>query len=324
MTSPFHPSEQLTITLPITRSAEETAVRFAARQPTPEKAEQVRRNTLAVWVMHDYCQMMGIATDLDAGDSWQPLQQLGADVADLELVGVGRLECRPVGVADRDCYVPPEVWTDRIGYVAVQLDEANLEATVLGFVPTVTTEYLPLSQFRSLEQLIDRIHAPTTVSQTSPSFDAITNLGSWLVGQVTAGWQTVEALLDSLNAEPAFAFRGAVETVEPMVSDRTRRAKLIHLSTAEINYPLVLVMELATRPDGRRSVRAQVHAIESGTFLPESLRLAVLDQTGVTLLETQAREADDYMQLRFRGSPEEQFQLQIELGDTILTEEFMI
>jgi hypothetical protein len=125
--------EDFALPLPITRMARRTAEEFANRQPTPQKAEQVRLNTLAVCVVNDYLQMMGIPTDLSVGDSWNPVVLLGADVADLEVTGVGRLECRPVRMHQQTCHIPPEVLSDRIGYVVVQIDESSLEATVLGF-----------------------------------------------------------------------------------------------------------------------------------------------------------------------------------------------
>lgn len=306
------------LTLPLTQSTWETATRFAQQQPTPEKAEQVQRNVLAVYAVRDYCQMMNIPTDLAASDLWHPLKRLMADVADLELVGLGRLECRPVNPTDRTCFIPPEVWADRIGYVAVQLDEAASEATLLGFVPSVTSEYLPLTQLRSIDSLIDQIHVLQQAANRST-----TNLGQWLTGQLTAGWQTIESMLTLLNAEPAFAFRGPVEAAES-TDQRTRHAKLLQLSTAEVDYPLVLVVEVSPRSDDRRTVTAQLHPIESRTFLPDQLQLSVLDQSGSVLLSTQARSTDDYIQLRLRGLPGEPFRLQIALGDATLMENFVI
>lgn len=350
MTSTTHPSQHLA--LPITRSAREIASQFARQQPTAEKAEQVRLNTLAVCAVNDYCQMMGIATDVSTGDSWNPLTRLLANVADLQVVGVGRLECRPVSRTDRMGWIPPEVWTDRIGYLMVQLDETDLEATLLGFVPTPDQEPIPLSQLQSLEQLLDRIDqlrqsavgqravrqgevgqngiAGADSSSSHATHLHAAHLGEWLAGQITSGWQTIETLLESLNAEPAFAFRGGVELSDAASEIRElpplglRRAKLIHLSTEFVDYPLVLVVEVIPRPDQRRSIYVQLHPIDPNAMLPEHLRLIGVDQTGAIVLETEARQADDYIQLRFRGRPGEPFRLQIQLSNAVLTEDFVI
>lgn len=71
--------------LPIPEQARLTAQQFARSQPTPAKAEQVLLNSLAVWVTNDYCQMMGILTDLEHSDSWHPVTQMMANTADLSL-----------------------------------------------------------------------------------------------------------------------------------------------------------------------------------------------------------------------------------------------
>src|SRR5919202_532289 len=148
MTYHINEIEEFALPLPITQVARRTAQEFASQQPTPQKAEQVRLNTLAVYAVNDYLQMMGIPCDLSVGDSWNPITRLCADVADLEITGVGRLECRPLKLHEQTCYIPPEVWSDRIGYVIVQIDESSFEATVLGFTQTASTEELSINQLR--------------------------------------------------------------------------------------------------------------------------------------------------------------------------------
>ena len=141
--------------LPITEAGRQVATAFANRQPTQKKMEQVHANTLAVWVVNDYLQLMSIPTQLEVGDSWNPVVQLSADVADLEVVGIGRLECRPVASGAATCYVPPEVWWDRVGYVGVEIHASLRRATLLGFTPTAAeTEHFPLAQLQPLEALL--------------------------------------------------------------------------------------------------------------------------------------------------------------------------
>ncbi|MCU0517071.1 MAG: DUF1822 family protein [Oscillatoria sp. Prado101] len=155
MTYSSHDIENFALLLPLTQNARRVAQQFANEQPTPEKAEQVRLNTLAVWVVNDYLQMMNIPTDLSAGDSWNPHVRLCADVADLEVSGAGRLECRPLKKGQRSCYIPPEVWEERIGYMVVEIDDSLRSASLLGFVPTAATHELPVSQLQPPEDLID-------------------------------------------------------------------------------------------------------------------------------------------------------------------------
>lgn len=144
----------LTLRLVLTQTAKKIAQVFAAQQPTPQKQQQVQLNTLAVCLMNDYLQKMKIQTDLASGDSWNPVLRLCSDVADLLVVGVGRLECRPIMPKQTVCVVPPEVWEDRIGYVVVEIDTLHRKANLLGFASRVTSDELPLNQLQPPRKLI--------------------------------------------------------------------------------------------------------------------------------------------------------------------------
>ncbi|MGG6293992.1 DUF1822 family protein [Leptolyngbya sp. AN02str] len=304
--------------LPITQSAHHLATQFAQRQSTPHKATQVLHNTLAVCVVNDYLHMMGIETDLTASDSWNPVLQTMADVADLHIPGVGRLECRPM-VAQRSrptmCPVPPEVWGDRIGYVVVEIDEATRQAEILGFVPTVEDEFLPLHHLQAPEDLMDHLaslRVPAVVRQAGAAFNSVSQ---WLQGSIDAGWQTLESLLNPPQAE--YAFRGAIAPLQDQVPG-VRQAKLV-----ELDVPLVLVVAATSNAQGEVDILLQVHPM-NGVTLPAGVGLQVLDELGAVFQSVQSRTADDYIQLQIGGAPGEVFQVQVLLGDRQVTESFVI
>jgi hypothetical protein len=226
--------EKWFLSLPLTEAARQTAEQFAKEQPTPQKAEQVRLNTLAVWIVNDYLQLMGIPTNLTRGDSWNPVVRLCADVADLEVTGVGCLECRPLRAQKLTCSIPPEVWEDRIGYVVVQIDESLREATLLGFTPTIAVDEFPPNQLQPLEALLvhlEQLRQPMAATQSATSRTAV-NLSQWLQGVFEVGWQAVEDLLDPEEPSLAFSFRGAdsSQVAEPETLETgIRRAKSIDL-----------------------------------------------------------------------------------------------
>jgi Protein of unknown function (DUF1822) len=322
MTKTTHRVDDLGITLPITQAACKIAQQFANQQPTPAKAEQVRLNTLAVWVVNDFLQMMKIPTHLQVGDSWNPIMQLCANVADLEITSVGRLECRPVKLHEQVCSIPAETWEDRVGYVIVEVDESLQQANILGFIRSVNSEFLPLHQLQPLEKLIDRI----AQLQTSPA-QTLVNLSQWFIGQFDAGWQTVETLRDLLESRPAYAFRGGATTEEPFANQQpvaTKRAKLIDLGIQLANQPLMLIVEISPEPEVKTSIRLQLHPTGNQVYLPEGVKLTVLDESGEVFLEAQARSADNYIQLQFRGEMQEQFSVGISLGEMSIREYFMI
>lgn len=322
MTNNTFQLEDFAITLPISQAARTTAQQFANQQPNSAKAEQVKLNTLAVWVVNDYLQMMDIPTNLTASDSWNPIIQLCADVADLDISSVGRLECRPVRSSSQVCSVPPETWEDRVGYVVVQVDDSEQEAQIMGFVKKVASETLAFSQLKPIETLIDRL----AQLKTSP-VDTLVNLSQWFVGQVEAGWQTVESLLSSPDTRTAFAFRSPIRTPELAQGQSgtvTRRAKLIDLGIQIDHQPVMLIVEIAPEVNQKTGIRLQLHATGNQIYLPAGVELKVLDNTGAVFLEAQSRSADNYLQLQFRGDLEEEFSVQISLDDMSITEHFVI
>lgn len=330
---PYNTNEikDFALPLPITRMVRRTAEAFASQQPTPQKAEQVRLNTLAVCVVNDYLQMMGIPTDLSVCDSWNPVVLMGADVADLEVTGVGRLECRPVNKHQQTCNIPPEVLSDRIGYVVVQINESSLEATVLGFAQTIATEELPISQLRPVEDLIDRLAQlmrPVAAATTAVSRSTRVNLSQWLVNLFETGWQTVETLLNPEEMTPAFRFRSAGICMEPDEADQTvasiKRAKLIDLGMQIDGYAVALIVELTPESEERRNILLQIHPPGNQTYLPPFLQLTVIDESGAIFLEAQARSADNYIQLQFSGRPREHFSVKVALGNASIIEDFEI
>jgi hypothetical protein len=323
MTHSTHNSGEFALPLPVTKVAQDTAQRFARQQFSPEKVEQVRLNTLAVYAVNDYLQLMGIATNLAGSDIHNSIVQLGANVADLEVSGVGRLECRPIRSIDQTCYIPPEVWHDRIGYVIIQFDEAAQQAAMLGFSPTATVEYLPLNQLEPPEALLEHLYELSQQpGERSVSVDPIfVNLSQWFQDVFDAGWQAIDSLFPP---ELNLAYRGYRWTGEPnSAQNRIGRAKLINLGFQLTNRNFILIVELSQQPDAQIGIYLRLHPAE-GQYLPSHLQLAVLDETGAVIVEARSRDADNYMQLELSGTTGERFSIQISLGEASVTETFVI
>jgi Protein of unknown function (DUF1822) len=322
MSNSTYQLDDFALKLPISQIARITAQQFANQQPNPEKAEQVRLNTLAVWVVNDYLQMMDIPTDLQASDSWNPIMRLCANIADLEVPSIGRLECRPVRQHQQVCSIPPETWEERVGYLAVQFDESLLEARLLGFIPSVATETLPLSQLQPLEAFIDHIWELRQSSVTS-----LVNLSQWFAGIFETGWQTIESLWNLPELRPNYAFR-STETVEldalNQPESMTKRAKLIDLGIQILNQPVMLIVEISPEKDQQTSIHLQLHATGNQIYLPPGVHLTVLDSSGAVFLDAQSRKSDNYIQLKFRGEPTEEFSVRVALDNTSITEYFRI
>lgn len=316
-----HSMLEFALPLPIAQSSRHIAEQFANQQPTPAKAEQVRQNTLAVLTVNDYLQLMDIPTDLRVGDSWNSVMRLCADVADLEIVGIGRLECRPVGLDATTCIVPPETWEDRIGYVVVELDEATQSAQVLGFVPAVQQEELPLNQLRSPEDLLDHLDALKPQPQVQPQSlpvnsmpnlgQGLVNLGQWLQGVVEAGWQAVEEGITPTQLNAAYAFRSRRSP------GTAHQAKLLDFRP-QLTQPIALTVDV--RSTGAESTMVFLQLQPTGDQpLPANLQLAILDETGAEILTETGNGL-----LEISGRTGEQFSLRITLDDTCMVQDFVI
>ncbi|MEO1391030.1 MAG: DUF1822 family protein [Cyanobacteria bacterium J06634_6] len=342
------------IQIPLTTEAKRMAHHFADQCPFAEKSTQIRRNTLAVCAVEAYLQLMEIPSVIAQSDSWNPLIQMMADVADLAIPGVGSLSCRPVLDGEPTCLVPPEDWENRIGYVAVKLDEAASRATLLGFTTTVNaTEQVPIEQFEPLEALIDEIHqlgvesspAADTMGTNSllsqrfsRSQSTLTRLGQWIEGVASAGWQATDELINP--PEMGFAFRTANLATPETRSETTTdvsRAKLIDLGIQlgqSVQVALVVHMVDVGADAGteagegastaRSNIILQVRPFGNSPYLPEDLTLTVLDDEGASFMSTTSRAIDNYIQLRLSGESGEQFSIQISMGSATFEEAFVI
>lgn len=312
------------LTWPITQQGKQIAQQFAGDHSHPDIAERVRCNTLAVWVIHDFFVALGIPTDLSASDSWNPAMQAIEDVADLVVPGVGRLECRPVPVEADVCTVPGDALEERIGYIAVVLDEGAGEAALLGFAPQIShaQPQLRIAHLRPMEDFPGHLHQLRQEMITTAS-SQLTRLSQWLEGQFETGWQLAEDLLVQYMWTPAFRQGGQTaqrETPRQVV----KRAKQLDLGLKLGTEQVALVIEVGQDSEAFITVGVRLYPMGEQMYLPEGLAVKILDETGKVYLTAQARNLDNYLQLYFRGHSGEPFSIQVDLEDISLVEDFMI
>jgi hypothetical protein len=297
--------EPWTFTVPLALEAHSRAEQFRRYQSNPHQAKQVYLNTLAVYAVNVYLQCRGFETDLEKSDSWNPVMQMLMDTADLVVKNHGKLECRPVLPTAKIVGVPAEVWSERIGYVAVQLSESLREATVLGFVEKVAISQLPLSQLRSLQEL------PGYLNTIKP----VVNLSQWFEKIFDAGWQAVDVLLGTPQPELAFSFRSA-----PVAE--IRRCKPIELGTPQ--QSVVMIVALAGESEQQMEITVGVRPTPSQTYLPSNLRLMVLNEQGEVVMDVRAGSDNKAIQLEFEGEAGDGFSVKVVLADVSVIEHFVI
>ncbi len=318
------------LSVPLGREAHRQASQFAAEQATPQKGKRVYLNTLAVYAVHSYLKWLQIESDLSQSESWHPGLQALFDVADLVLPGIGKLECRPVLPGETTFSLPPEVTEDRIGYVAVLFSERLDEVQLLGFVRHDTSnvlEQILIADIQPIDTLLDYIPSnivdEVAVSTTSKM---PVNLSRWLRSSFEVGWQTVEALFNTEVLNPAFSVRSTAQSRDEAdnLAVGVSRGKLINLGMQLATYPVALLITLVPAEHEEVDIRLRVYPTGQQIYLPPSLRLIVLDESGATSLEAEARSTDNWMQLELSGQLGEQFSIQLALGDISITEDFVI
>lgn len=312
MSSIFEPS---IFTVPLSFEAHAIAQHYQKQQLLPLKAKQVYLNTLAVYAVDFYLRCLGFEVDANQNDSRNPMIVKMMDVADLWVKQLGRLECRPVLPDAKVCEIPPDVWSDRIGYVAVQMNQTLKEAKLLGFTPTAMAK-VPLSNLRSLSEFLAYLHQLQEAPLTAP-LAKVVNLRKWLQGVFETGWQSTEAIL-GIDMDLV-----SIRSMTLLKTD-IKRAKLIDFGMRLKDQTVVLSLAVSSNIDETISVLVQLYP-GVNTYLPPNIKLVMLSESGETLQEVYSRGHDNYIQIRpFRGMSGDCFSLQVTFNNVNVTEDFVL
>lgn len=298
-----------TFTVNLTQKPHQLAEKFCSHHSNLHKSEQVYLNTLAIYAVKHYLQCLGFVTDWEASNSYDIIMQSFLDVADLEVKNYGKLECRVVLPNAEFIYIPQEVWSARIGYIAVEIDESLQTATLLGFIQKVDTEELPLKQLRTLEEF------PQYLQQVTPPI----NLNEWFENVLKEGWQTLESLLNTESlGNLNLSFQGG---------DRFQRTEIIQgVKRIEFDNQSVLML-VALKPEENEytSIRVRIYPDSEEKYLPENMKLAILSDSGEILKEVTSRSIDNFIQLPiFKCTYQEDFQIMLSLNDNYFKESFFV
>lgn len=314
----FHP-DFVSFPIPLGYTVHQFAEDFAREQAESEKAKQVYLNTLAVYAVKIYLNCMGIEVDLTASDSWNSIAQTLMDIADLQIPDIGRLECRPVLGFNQYVDIPPEVWTERIGYVVVQINDSLTEGLLVGFTKTVQMERLPINELSSVEGLLEYL---IQIRQAKMQIE----LNQWFENNFTDGWEPTKALYARNSASQPINTR----STEPLIVNESDSrggisgGKLIDLGIQIYQHPLALVVTVVRTTDRERNVLVQVTPNRGGGLLPKGVGLIVSDQSGTYSMDTISRQEDCCIQIEFNAEVGENFSAMVTFGEASLTQYFLL
>lgn len=184
--------------------------------------------------------------------------------------------------------------------------------------------------FRSIEMVVNRE-------------ETIENLIALIYNSVDEGQLKVAAQrLGEISNNNAEAIAALIHLIRTTEDEETRWAAAESLWTIDPNNPasgvrriadlgmqigdlaVALMVAILPKAEGKVAILLRVYPMGSQTYLPSGLQLAVLDEDGDTFLETEARDSDNYIQLKFGGDRGERFSVRVALGDNGITEGFAI
>lgn len=317
------PVSAFTVTVPLSFTEHELARKNSQLQSNVAKGKQVYLNALAVCAVNFYLNCLSIETSLNDSDSFNPLLVKFMDVADILLPQIGHLECRPVLPNDENLAIPTDVRANRVGYIAVRLEQSLKEAVILGFA-TAASAQIPLSELRSLEEFPVYLHQlQHPFSSESKALAAqersVIRLSNWFEGIVEAGWQTIETLTEPNSSQPV-----AVRNVRQM-EQKIKRAKAIDLGVQLGNTSVVLALVLTILPEAAVNILVQIYPSSGAPYLPNNLKLKMLSESGKILQETVSSSLNNYAQLRrFSGQQGDCFSIEITLDEITFIESFVL
>jgi hypothetical protein len=313
-----------TIKVSLSLTAHTQAKKFSCHQFTPAKAKQVYLNTLAIYAVHNYLNYLGWKTSLETSDSWNPLLQTLMNVADLDLPEYGKLECRFVLPDANWVEIPAEVRTNRIAYVIVQLEKSLKQSILLGFVSTVKSSRLALTQLQPIEHLSHYLSKQKQVSQ-------LVKLSRWLEGIVETGWQRAGELSTPTIATAFRSFEQLQKQQKTLLSG-VSRFKILELNTPfaqdDLNHrtekvSIALILNLSFKSSNQIDISVKVYPVNHHTHLPEGLEITVLDREEIPVMQAQANKTET-IEFCFSGEEGEYFSIKASLNDCHSVETFVI
>lgn len=328
-------NNQNLITFPVSLIlAHQKAQEFMKHQAKPEKARQVYLNTLAVHAVNSSLNIFGIETDLEASDSWDVVMQTLADVADLNIKNKGKIECRFVLPEQELCYVPMDVWEERIGYVFVKFNQELTNGELLGFVPKVVKEKFPLSDLQPLEELPEYLDKYQPAIDLRKVFEVLFDEGKTVIDNLNQvidqafgiGWQSLETLVATspkreLNlAANLRDIKVENEQSKPIIE----QARLIDLGIELQDNPLRLVVALIPEENNKVKIKVKLDPFQEN-FLPRNVQLTLLSESEQILSESISRSMDNYIQVRpFRCVYGDKFTIKVSLNNVNFEQQFVI
>lgn len=159
---------------------------------------------------------------------------------------------------------------------------------------------------------------------------SIVNLSLWLHGAFDTGWEKVEEFLEPPQTNFAFEPRGVAlksnDSAKNNAAPAIQGRKLLGTEIEKSDEPIALLVSLLPTESSEINISVSVRPTIINTRLPEELELMVLDETGTTFMQAQAKSSKDVqrIKLNFLCDLGDSFFVKVALGEASHTEAFLI
>ena len=130
--SQLHKMKDNLMEFPIDQQVYNLALGYASEQANLQHGLKIFYNTMTVWAVNYLLGRMNFETLIDKDDDWSVAIESVLELADLELPGIGKIQC--CRISERETKICVPALNDRIAYIFVELPDSLDQATLLGFI----------------------------------------------------------------------------------------------------------------------------------------------------------------------------------------------
>jgi hypothetical protein len=297
--------QDLAIPFPITASFRHQARAYAAQYFIPNIQQRIYLHTLAVFVADAYFQILGFETNLNRPERWDVIKRLWSEANELELLGLGNLECCVIAREQEKIILPFDIVSNNIGYLFIEIADSEKEAVLMGFLPAFDTKHeeLQITDLQSIDDLIDYLSEKKTpllaetaeIDEISLEFTEkkITYLRNWLNNIYEGDWQPATRDLRNATCKKNISLAGQIFKMQ--------------LSISQNNHDQLIFVTVTIQGEN--------------TFLPMGMQVSVPDESDIHT-ET-VNETGDLIKIPLELSPDEEFWVELRIGETFIREYFI-
>lgn len=176
------------------------------------------------------------------------------------------------------------------------IDRADLWMS-LEAIPAIVHQKLPL-----------RPPVPVTSRELAPT----QSLSQKIFSNI---WQPWDELVASFNMNLATVRQSRLQE---------SWGRKIDLKLDVAHHSLAVIISFQEEKDSKYFIQVRIHPNNGQMYLPENVELFILESDGKLLTQSISREADNWIQVEFRGKLREEFQVKIQLEEASIIEKFEI